>query len=205
MRIAATSEPRLSVWPGSASSSRRTALLLGQAALVLLIHPDAASTRSSCSLPSWAPVPLVLLATVATVVASRAVISGSYSVAKQAMQLSYPAAAAGRHTSLVEGQIYVPVVNWFLAAGVVALVLAFQTSNALSNAYGVAVTGTFILNTVLFLVVARAIWHPPAWKLAPPSGRSSCLSRLSSSAPTWPRSSRAPGSRWRPGRSLVRS
>jgi KUP system potassium uptake protein len=67
----------------------------------------------------------------------------------------------------MEGQIYVPVVNWLLAVGVVGLVLAFQNSNALSNAYGVAVTGTFILNTVLFLVVARAIWHPPVWKLAP--------------------------------------
>jgi KUP system potassium uptake protein len=65
----------------------------------------------------------------------------------------------------MEGQIYVPVINWILAAGVLSLVLAFQSSNGLANAYGVAVTGTFILNTVLFLSVARALWQTPKWRL----------------------------------------
>ncbi|HWD85021.1 MAG TPA: KUP/HAK/KT family potassium transporter [Solirubrobacteraceae bacterium] len=139
---------------------------LGQAALVLS-HPRDRVNPFYLLAPSWGQIPLVVLSTVATVIASQAVISGSYSVAKQAMQLGYLPRLRIVHTSLVEGQIYVPVVNWLLAAGVVALVLAFQNSNALSNAYGVAVTGTFILNTVLFLVVARAIWNPPAWKLAP--------------------------------------
>ncbi len=139
---------------------------LGQAALVLN-HPSDKSNPFYLLAPHWAQIPLVLLATIATVIASQAVISGSYSVAKQAMQLGYLPRLRILHTSMVEGQIYVPVINWFLAAGVVGLVLAFQSSNALSNAYGVAVTGTFVLNTVLFLVVANAIWHPPAWKLAP--------------------------------------
>ena len=139
---------------------------LGQAALVLQ-HANDRVNPFFLLAPHWARIPLVVLATVATVIASQAVISGSYSVAKQAMQLGYLPRLRIVHTSLMEGQIYVPVVNWLLAAGVVGLVLAFQNSNALSNAYGLAVTGTFVLNTVLFLAVARAMWHPPAWKLAP--------------------------------------
>jgi KUP system potassium uptake protein len=139
---------------------------LGQAALVL-DHPHDRVNPFFLLAPGWAQIPMVVLATVATVIASQAVISGSYSVAKQAMQMGYLPRLRIVHTSVMEGQIYVPVVNWLLAAGVVGLVLAFQSSNALSNAYGLAVTGTFVLNTVLFLVVARAIWHPSAWKLAP--------------------------------------
>lgn len=139
---------------------------LGQAALVLE-HPHDRVNPFFLLAPGWAQLPMVLLATVATVIASQAVISGSYSVARQAMQLGYLPRLRIIHTSLMEGQIYVPIVNWLLAAGVVGLVLAFQNSNALSNAYGLAVTGTFVLNTVLFLVVARAMWRPPAWKLAP--------------------------------------
>ena len=69
------------------------------------------------------------------------------------------------HTSKIEGQIYVPLINWLLCAGVVALVLVFQRSSALADIYGVAVTGTFILNTILFLAVARALWQTPRWKL----------------------------------------
>jgi KUP system potassium uptake protein len=139
---------------------------LGQAALVLERPHDRINPFFLLA-PSWAQLPLVILATVATVIASQAVISGSFSVARQAMQLGYLPRLRVVHTSVMEGQIYVPVVNWMLAIGVVALVLAFQNSNALSNAYGLAVTGTFVLNTVLFLAVARAMWHPPAWKLAP--------------------------------------
>jgi KUP system potassium uptake protein len=82
------------------------------------------------------------------------------------MQLGYLPRLAIHHTSKLEGQIYVPVINWFLCIGVVALVLAFKSSNGLANAYGVAVTGTFILNTVLFYFVARATWKTRDWRLA---------------------------------------
>jgi KUP system potassium uptake protein len=82
------------------------------------------------------------------------------------MQLGYLPRLKVVHTSEMEGQIYVPVVNWALAGGVLALVLIFQNSNGLANAYGVAVTGTFILNTILFVSVARAMWHTPRWRLA---------------------------------------
>jgi KUP system potassium uptake protein len=71
------------------------------------------------------------------------------------------------HTSTVEGQIYVPVINWLLCLGVLALTVVFRSSNKLGNIYGVAVTGTFILNTLLFLAVARLLWRTPRWKLAP--------------------------------------
>ena len=143
---------------------------MGQAAWIL-DHPKAPLHTSTFNpffsvLPSWLQLPEVVLATMATVIASQAVISGSYTVARQAMQLGYLPRLKIVHTSEMEGQIYVPVVNWILAAGVLGLVLAFQSSNGLANAYGVAVTGTFILNTVLFLSVARALWHTPKWRLA---------------------------------------
>jgi KUP system potassium uptake protein len=142
---------------------------LGQAAWILH-HPRAPLHSSTFNpffsiVPHWAQVPMVLLACVATIIASQAVISGSYSVAKQAMQLGYLPRLRIVHTSSTEGQVYVPVVNWTLAVGVVALVLAFQSSDKLANAYGVAVTGTFVLNTILFLAVAKAIWRPPKWQL----------------------------------------
>lgn len=115
--------------------------------------------------PGWAQWPEVILATVATVIASQAVISGSYTVARQAMQLGYLPRLRVVHTSKMEGQIYVPVINWILATGVLTLVLVFENSSGLANAYGVAVTGTFILNTILFLSVAKAMWHTPRWRL----------------------------------------
>ncbi len=143
---------------------------MGQAAWIL-DHPKAPLHTSTFNpffsvVPSWFQLPEVVLATVATVIASQAVISGSYTVARQAMQLGYLPRLKIVHTSEMEGQIYVPVVNWVLAIGVITLVLAFQSSNGLANAYGVAVTGTFILNTVLFLSVARALWRTPKWRLA---------------------------------------
>jgi KUP system potassium uptake protein len=138
---------------------------LGQAALVLHHHADKTNPFFLLA-PSWAQIPLVILATMATIIASQAVISGSYSVARQAMQLGFLPRLRIVHTSELEGQIYVPIINWILAVGVVALVLAFQNSNALSNAYGVAVTGTFILNTILFLAVSRALWRTSLLKLA---------------------------------------
>jgi KUP system potassium uptake protein len=113
-------------------------------------------------LPSWAQVPMVLLATVATVIASQAVISGAFSVTRQAVQLGFLPRLTFRQTSEHEiGQIYVPAINHVLFVAVVALVVGFGSSAALASAYGVAVTGTFILNTTLFLVVARVLWHKP--------------------------------------------
>jgi KUP system potassium uptake protein len=137
----------------------------------ILDHPKAALHTSSFNpffsvVPSWFQLPEVVLATVATVIASQAVISGSYTVARQAMQLGYLPRLKVVHTSEMEGQIYVPVVNWILAAGVIILVLAFKNSSNLANAYGFAVTGTFVLNTILFLYVARAMWKTPRWHLA---------------------------------------
>jgi KUP system potassium uptake protein len=143
---------------------------LGQAAWILE-HPRAPLNTITFNpffsvMPHWAVVPMVILATVATIIASQAVISGSYSVARQAMQLGYLPRIKVVHTSKMEGQIYVPAVNWMLMIGVVALVVIFQNSTRLANAYGVAVTGTFILNTILFLVVAKALWRTPTWRLA---------------------------------------
>jgi KUP system potassium uptake protein len=109
---------------------------------------------------------MVVLATLATIIASQAALTGSFSVAKQAVQLGFLPRLRIIHTSNLEGQIYVPLINWFLCAGVAALVLVFQNSNRLGDIYGVAVTGTFILNTILFLAVARAMWRTPRWRLA---------------------------------------
>jgi KUP system potassium uptake protein len=138
---------------------------LGQSALILS-HPHDTSNPFYLLVPHALLIPMVLLATAATVIASQAAITGSYSVARQAVQLGFLPRLNIRHTSATEGQIYVPLINWFLAAGVIALVVGFQHSAKLANIYGVAVTGTFILNTVLFLAVARALWRTPRWRLA---------------------------------------
>ena len=108
---------------------------------------------------------MVILATLATIIASQAAITGSFSVAKQAVRLGFLPRLKIVHTSKLEGQIYVPLINWGLCIGVAALVLWFQHSAKLANIYGVAVTGTFILNTVLFVAVARSRWQTPKWKL----------------------------------------
>jgi len=144
---------------------------LGQA--VFILHnptlPHDASTFNPFyqMAPRWALWPLVLLAAVATVIASQAAISGSFSVAKQAVQLGFLPRLKVLHTSKVEGQIYVPVINWALCLGVVALTLIFRSATRLGDIYGVAVTGTFILNTVLFLAVARFLWGTSKRRLAP--------------------------------------
>ena len=110
---------------------------------------------------------MVVLAAVATVIASQAAISGSFSVAKQAVQLGFLPRLRVLHTSKMEGQIYVPFVNWMLCVGVVALTLVFRSATKLGDIYGVAVTGTFILNTLLFVAVARLLWGTAKRKLAP--------------------------------------
>ena len=137
---------------------------LGQGALILR-HPSAISNPFLLLVPSGLRFPMVFLATAATIIASQAVITGSFSVARQAMQLGFLPRLRIRHTSELEGRIYVPVVNWILAVGVVVLVVAFQSSTKLADMYGVAVTATFVLNTLLFLAVARSIWHTARWKL----------------------------------------
>ena len=138
---------------------------LGQAALILSHHQD---KRNPFFLlvPHSLVIPMVILATAATIIASQAAITGSFSMVRQAVQLGLLPRLKIRHTSSqTEGQIYVPVVSWTLATGVIALVLIFQNSTSLAEIYGVAVTGTFILDTVLFLAVARFMWGTAKWKL----------------------------------------
>jgi KUP system potassium uptake protein len=130
----------------------------GQGAL-LLGSPQAIENPFYLLAPAWALYPLVALATMATVIASQAVISGAYSITQQAMQLGYAPRMEVQHTSGEQiGQIYLPGINWTLCAGVVALVLGFGSSSRLAAAYGIAVTGTMAITTVLAFVVARSIW-----------------------------------------------
>jgi KUP system potassium uptake protein len=138
---------------------------LGQGALILR-NPAARSNPFYLLLPEWARVPMIVLATAATVIASQAVISGAFSVSRQALRLGFLPHLRVRHTSAEqEGQVYVPAVNWGLLAAVLVVVLTFRSSGRLATAYGVAVTGTFLITTALFLVVARAQWQWPAWRL----------------------------------------
>ena len=142
------------------------ALLLnyfGQGAL-LLIHPEAAVHPFYRLAPSWATYPLVGLATVATVIASQAVISGAFSLTRQAVQLGYSPRVNIEHTSAREqGQIYVPAVNWVLMLACIALVLSFRSSSRVAAAYGIAVTSTMVITTILFYGVVRRRWHWPKW------------------------------------------
>jgi KUP system potassium uptake protein len=114
--------------------------------------------------PEWARLPMVLLATAATIIASQAVITGAFSVASQAAQLGYLPRLRILHTSASRiGQIYVPWINWLLLVAVLILVFAFRSSAALSYAYGMAVMGTITITTLLFLHVARSRWRTPLW------------------------------------------
>ena len=136
---------------------------LGQGALILG-HPASISNPFFLLAPGWARLPLVVLATVATVIASQAVISGAFSVAHQAGQLGYLPRLRIQYTSeQLMGQIYVPWINWLLLVSVLTLVLAFRTSAALAYAYGTAVTGTISITTLLFFYYARHQWRWPLW------------------------------------------
>jgi KUP system potassium uptake protein len=131
---------------------------LGQGAL-LLARPETAENPFYRLAPSWALYPLVLLATIATVIASQAVISGCFSLTRQAVQLGFSPRIKVEHTSPKEiGQIYLPAVNWVLMVATMGLVLGFRSSSALAAAYGIAVTTTMIITTLLFYVVTRAVW-----------------------------------------------
>jgi KUP system potassium uptake protein len=134
---------------------------LGQGALVL-DDPQAVSSPFFLLVPEWARLPMVFLAALAAVIASQAVISGAFSVTRQAVQLGFLPLLTVKHTSTkAEGQVYVPAVNWGLFAAIVGLVIGFGSSTALASAYGIAVTGTLAIDTVLFFVVVRKLWHKP--------------------------------------------
>ncbi|MGW3809954.1 potassium transporter Kup [Micromonospora sp. NPDC005113] len=138
---------------------------LGQGALILRA-PAGRENPFFLLLPDWAQLPMVVLATVATVIASQSVISGAFSVSREAMRLGFLPRLRIRQTSSHQyGQIYAPGVNWGLFAAVLLVVFAFGSSTNLAAAYGVAVTGTFLITTTLFLVVARVQWHWPFWRL----------------------------------------
>jgi KUP system potassium uptake protein len=138
------------------------ALLLnyfGQGALILR-DPAAAQNPFYLLAPSWFLIPLVAIATLAAIIASQALISGAFSLTQQSVQLGYSPRVTIIHTSAHEaGQIYIPEVNKLLAVGCVILVMAFRSSSALGAAYGIAVTGTMAITTMLFYVVARSRWN----------------------------------------------
>ncbi|HET9819352.1 MAG TPA: potassium transporter Kup [Rhodanobacteraceae bacterium] len=130
----------------------------GQGAL-LVHHPEAASNPFYLAIPTWGLYPMIALATVAAVIASQAVISGTFSITRQAIQLGFLPRMPVVHTSNEEiGQIYLPWINRILLIMVVLVVIGFGSSNALAGAYGIAVTGSMTIDTVLFLIVAWRMW-----------------------------------------------
>ncbi|SDV51404.1 potassium transporter Kup [Chitinasiproducens palmae] len=133
----------------------------GQGAL-LLRTPEAIENPFFKLAPSWGLLPLVILATLATVIASQAVISGAFSLTSQAIQLGYVPRMKVMHTSAKAiGQIYIPLVNWLLLAIIVCVVLGFKSSNQLGAAYGIAVTATMLITTLLVCVVMVRVWNWP--------------------------------------------
>jgi len=130
----------------------------GQGAL-LLAEPEAVSNPFYHLAPDWALYPLIGLSTLATVIASQAVISGAFSVTRQAMQLGFVPRFEVQHTSEREqGQIYLPAINWGLLGAVVVLVLGFKSTNNLAAAYGIAVTGDMVITSLLATIVAAKVW-----------------------------------------------
>lgn len=131
----------------------------GQGAL-LLKNPEAIKNPFFLLAPDWALIPLMLLATLATVIASQAVISGVFSLTRQAVRLGYLPPMRIIHTSEMEsGQIYIPVINWTLYVAVVIVIVSFEHSSNLAAAYGIAVTGTMVLTSILSCTVALKNWH----------------------------------------------
>lgn len=131
----------------------------GQGSL-LLANPGAVENPFYLLAPEWAMYPLVTLSTLATIIASQAVISGSFSITQQAIQLGYTPRLEIQHTSDKEiGQIYLPGINWLLLISIVALVIEFGSSSNLAAAYGIAVTGTMLITNILAIAVAIRLWH----------------------------------------------
>ena len=132
----------------------------------LLVHPESVANPFYALVPSWALYPMVGVATSAAVVASQALISGAFSLTRQAVQLGYCPRVTIRHTSSTEaGQIYVPEVNTMLLLSCLGLVSQFRTTSDLASAYGIAVTGTMTITTILFYVVARERWGWGRWRI----------------------------------------
>jgi len=143
---------------------------MGQGALILR-NPANSSGPFFLLAPGWARLPMVLLAAVATVIASQAVITGAFSVAHQAARLGYLPRLRIEYTSEeIIGQIYIPFINWLLLVAVLTLVLTFRSSAALAYAYGTAVTGTITITTLLFFYYARHQWRWPLWFVLPLGG-----------------------------------
>ena len=140
---------------------------LGQGALVL--RDSSAITNSFFLLvPHSLQIPMVIFATAATVIASQAVVSGAFSMTQQAIRLGYLPRMTVRHTSANEGgQVYVPAVNWMLMIAVLGLIIGFQDSSRLASAYGIAVTGTFVITGVLVAILARNKWGVSLWIVIP--------------------------------------
>ena len=139
---------------------------LGQGAL-LLNNPTAIENPFYRLYPEWALLPMVVLASLATIIASQAVITGAYSITQQAIQLGLLPRLDIRRTSETEkGQIYMPTVNWLLLIAVIFLAATFRNSSALASAYGIAVTGTMVITVILASIVAHNCWHWPVWKTA---------------------------------------
>ncbi len=140
---------------------------MGQGAM-LLSNPANAVNPFFHLVSNWTIYPLIGIATISTVVASQAIISGAFSLTQQAVQLGYFPRVTIVHTSgEAEGQIYVPEINGMLMVACVALVLGFKSSSNMASAYGIAVTGTMIVTSTLFFAVARYRWHWPLWKALP--------------------------------------
>ena len=132
---------------------------IGQGALMLL-HPQTAENRFFLMAPDWARLPLVLIATAATIIASQAVISGAFSVTHQAVQLGFLPRLKTEHTSAkASGQIYIPAVNWGLLLMDIILVVGFRQSGRLASAYGIAVTGTMLITTMMLGVLVFQVWR----------------------------------------------
>lgn len=139
----------------------------GQAALVIR-DPSSASNPFYLMVPGPLQWPMVILATIATIIASQAVISGAFSMTRQAISLDYVPRMTTRHTSAAQrGQVYVPAVNWMLMVAVMILVIGFRTSDNLASAYGIAVTGTFVITTIMITTVALRPWHISPWIVLP--------------------------------------
>ena len=138
------------------------ALLLnyfGQGAL-LINNPAALANPFYSMMPGWSVYPMLILATLATVITSQAVISGAFSVTRQAIKLGYCPRMDIRHVAQKGlGQLYLPMANWLLMTSVLILVVTFQSSSALASAYGIAVTGTMIVDTILAFIVIHALWQ----------------------------------------------
>ncbi|MDQ7912248.1 potassium transporter Kup [Pseudomonas sp. 102515] len=139
----------------------------GQGAL-LLADPSAVRNPFYLLAPEWLLLPMIGLATLATVIASQAVITGAFSMTRQAIQLGYIPRMQVQHTSSQEqGQIYIPLMNWALMLGVIFLILTFQSSANLAEAYGVAVTGTMLITSCLVSAVILLLWKWPRWIMVP--------------------------------------